>query len=383
MISRAPHGRLGPRRPARPSVWAHGYVQVFGFMALFIMGVAYHVLLASSAARCKAYSSFRWSFWLQVVASSRLPAASFMTAPATRPFWIAGSTSLVIAAVLLQSYSRTLRAGLPRANRSAAGSPPARLAGRGFGACDDGAITGDVTWHRVLWTAATVRLHQLLDLRRRPPHTADLPRCQPRWPDLERPVFVAYQVGAAAWVAGAWPNPDSLLCSMSCAPPERSCSHLGHGLYRRSRVVRAAGPGPRMRGAQPSKRVGELRVRRWSWLFVGLALGPGATFARMFSRRSRAFAGRRLRAPRAGLRVRGADDAWGVASRVVPNFTGNALWSPLARDVGFYLLNASMSSARSKSLAKGFGLGGRVEIHRMVGSAGGQAGDCFSRSTSS
>src|SRR3989338_4127542 len=28
----------------RPSVWAHGYVQVFGFMALFIMGVAYHVL---------------------------------------------------------------------------------------------------------------------------------------------------------------------------------------------------------------------------------------------------------------------------------------------------------------------------------------------------
>src|SRR5688572_7068581 len=28
----------------RPSVWAHGYVQIFGFMTLFIMGVAYHVL---------------------------------------------------------------------------------------------------------------------------------------------------------------------------------------------------------------------------------------------------------------------------------------------------------------------------------------------------
>jgi uncharacterized protein involved in response to NO len=32
----------------------------------------------------------------------------------------------------------------------------------------------------------------------------------------------------------------------------------------------------------------------------------------------------------------------GVASRVVPNFTGKPLWSPRVRDAIFYLVNASM-----------------------------------------
>ena len=32
----------------------------------------------------------------------------------------------------------------------------------------------------------------------------------------------------------------------------------------------------------------------------------------------------------------------GVASRVVPNFTGKPLWSAGARDAAFYLLNASL-----------------------------------------
>jgi hypothetical protein len=32
----------------------------------------------------------------------------------------------------------------------------------------------------------------------------------------------------------------------------------------------------------------------------------------------------------------------GVASRIVPNFTGKPLWSPRARDAAFYLLNASL-----------------------------------------
>jgi uncharacterized protein involved in response to NO len=45
----------------------------------------------------------------------------------------------------------------------------------------------------------------------------------------------------------------------------------------------------------------------------------------------------------------------GIASRVVPNFTGKPLWSPRARDAAFYLLNASMA-IRALEVPIGFGL---------------------------
>ena len=45
----------------------------------------------------------------------------------------------------------------------------------------------------------------------------------------------------------------------------------------------------------------------------------------------------------------------GVASRVVPNFTGKPLWSPYARDAAFYLLNASMA-VRALEVPIGFGV---------------------------
>ncbi len=50
----------------RPSVWAHGYVQVFGFMALFIMGVAYHVLPRFVGGALQHARLVSWSFWLQL-----------------------------------------------------------------------------------------------------------------------------------------------------------------------------------------------------------------------------------------------------------------------------------------------------------------------------
>ena len=53
----------------RPSVWAHGYVQVFGFMALFIMGVAYHVIPRFVSGPLARAGLVRWSFWLQLAAS--------------------------------------------------------------------------------------------------------------------------------------------------------------------------------------------------------------------------------------------------------------------------------------------------------------------------
>ena len=57
----------------------------------------------------------------------------------------------------------------------------------------------------------------------------------------------------------------------------------------------------------------------------------------------------------------------GVASRVVPNFTGKALWSPQARDAAFYLLNASMAV---RALEVPIGLGFWVQSWNFIAWSG-------------
>lgn len=87
---------------------------------------------------------------------------------------------------------------------------------------------------------------------------------------------------------------------------------------------------------------------------MGLLLGPGATFVRVFTRGAEPlliydFARHALAFGFAAQMV------LGVASRVVPNFTGKPLWSPHARDAAFYLLNASML-VRALEVPIGFGV---------------------------
>ena len=98
----------------RPSVWAHAYVQVFDFMALFIMGVAYHVLPRFVGGTLQSARLVPWSFWLQLAGVIAIACGFFHDGAATRPLWIAGSTSLLVAAVLFCTVVlRTLRAGVP------------------------------------------------------------------------------------------------------------------------------------------------------------------------------------------------------------------------------------------------------------------------------
>jgi hypothetical protein len=216
------------------------------------------------------------------------------------------------------------------------------------------ALTGDVTWHRVLWTAAVSGFISswIFGVGRR-----ILPiflGCQPRWPHLERPVFIAYQIGAAAWVVGAWPHPDSVVLDVMRAFGAilliTSVIAYTAGL----RVLTAAGPllGCAVRSPQDGWQ--KYVFAAWSWLFVGLLLGPGATLVRVFTRGVEPlllydFARHALAFGFAAQMV------LGVASRVVPNFTGKPLWSPGARDAAFYLLNASML-VRALEVPIGFGV---------------------------
>jgi hypothetical protein len=327
----------------RPSVWAHAYVQVFGFMALFIMGVACHVLPRFVGGNLHRPGLVRWSFWLQLAGVMAIACGFFHDTFLTRPLWIAGATSLVAASV---SFAIVILGTL--ASGTSAREPFRRwiVAGICWMVASSGialvaAVADDVTWHRVLWTSALFGFITcwIFGVGRR-----ILPiflGCRPRRVHLERGVFVAYQLGVAAWVVAAWPDSGSVALQilrgfgavLIVAAVGAYTSNLG--LFDRI--------GPIFGCAIRNPQDGWQRYvfAAWTWLFVSLALGPLWTAGRVvfggaepqlvhdFARHAMAF----------GF---AAQMVLGVASRVVPNFTGKPLWSTRARDASFYLLNASM-----------------------------------------
>ncbi|RPI57622.1 MAG: hypothetical protein EHM55_01165 [Acidobacteria bacterium] len=340
----------------RTSVWAHAYVQVFGFMALFIMGVAYHVLPRFVGGTLQHPRLVRWSFWLQLSGVVAIACGFFHGAPFTRPLWIAGGVSLFAAALSFAAVMLgTMASGVPTRE------PFRRWIAAG--ACWMvataaivlvAAIADDVLWHRVLWTAALSGFitSWIFGVGRR-----ILPiflGCRPRWAHLERAVFIMYQAGAVAWVIGAWPDTGStaLIVARGAGAALLIVSAIAYtaclGLF--AEIGPVLGCGIR----NPQSGWERYVFAAWCWLFASLALGPGWTAARLFiggtepllvmdfARHAMAF----------GF---AAQMVLGVASRVVPNFTGKPLWSPSARDAAFYLLNASMM-VRALELPVAFGV---------------------------
>ena len=140
----------------RPSVWAHGYVQVFGFMALFIMGVAYHVIPRFVSGTLQHARLVPWCFWLQLSGVMAIAGGFFHDGALTRPLWIAGTMSILIASaifclVMLRTMSSGVGASEPFRPWIRAGAWWLVIASALALAA---AVAGDVLWHRVLWTAA-------------------------------------------------------------------------------------------------------------------------------------------------------------------------------------------------------------------------------------
>src|SRR5688572_2992446 len=98
----------------RPSVWAHGYVQVFGFMALFIMGVAYHVIPRFVGGTLQHARLVPWSFWLQLCGVVTIACGFFHDGALTRTLWIAGTMSILVASSMFCVVMlRTIGSGVP------------------------------------------------------------------------------------------------------------------------------------------------------------------------------------------------------------------------------------------------------------------------------
>jgi hypothetical protein len=158
---------------------------------------------------------------------------------------------------------------------------------------------------------------------------------KPRTPRAEGVAFVTFHAGvlattAAAWPAAAdrpalaWPGAVALLIAV---PLFSWCLGVGTRRERRRDVEN---------GYQ------RFITAAWVWLAVALAAGPALTLTAGlrgasvpplvtdFARHALAF----------GFITQ---VIVGVASRILPVFTGNALWSPGARTATFYLLNASVA----------------------------------------
>lgn len=317
----------------RPSVWAHGYVQIFGFLALFIMGFASHAVPRFAGVR---FERRRWataSLCLQV-AGVLAVAAGFLFVPAwALPLWRFGAAAVVTAALLfLSALALTLR------GRTTPHEPfePWVVAGAAWFVMAAGtglaaAVTDDTAWHHVLWPAALLgaaaswvfgvgrRLFPL-SLGWRARRALDLP------------AFVLYQAAAAAWCVGAWPDPALAPVRAAAAlllPAAAALVAFALGLFQWSgRPVRDGGYGRYVYAA-------------WTWLFVGLAAGSAFTLAAASEGSYPPIMA--LDFVRHTLALGFATQMMmGVGCRFLPVFGGTWLWSPRAHAACFWLLNGAV-----------------------------------------
>ena len=339
----------------RTSVLAHAYVQVFGFMALFVMGVAHHVLPRFVGGNPAPARLVRSSFLLQVAGVVAIACGFFHSGALTRPLWISGSISLVAAAAIFaRVVIATLASGAPGREpfrRWVAAGALWLVASAAIALI--AAVTNDVSWHRVLWMAALAGFTSSWIFGVGSRILPIFLGCMPRWPRLDGAVFATYQLGAAAWVIGAWPNWDAPLFTVA---------RTTGGILLPAAVVAYTAC---LSWLIPARSETSPQVRSphdgwqrhvygaWFWLFVSLALGPGWTIVRLVSGADDSLL--LLDLSRHALAFGfAAQMVLGVASRVVPNFTGKPLWSTRARDIAFYCLNASMA-LRALELPIAFG----------------------------
>ena len=327
----------------RPWVWAHGYVQLFGFLALFVMGFAYHAVPRFVGTALVWPRVVPLTLWLQTTGVI-LVAFVFLMPESTggaRALWtLGGALLLVSAALFAAAIAGTIRG---RSSERQAFEPWI-LAGAlwlvvASGVACTAAVHDDTTWHNVLWPAALYGFGGSWVFgvgRRLFPSSLGW---RTRWPSLDRPVFWLYQGALGAWCAGAWPLE-------LWSRPARALGAAGLLVAVPLLAAITGLVGPRRFPLSPHNREARLYARYvgagWAWLFVGLVAGPGWTLAVLaggdppsitmldFSRHTVAlgFVTQVIVA---------------VGSRFIPVFCGSRLWSLRAHASGFWLLNAAVA----------------------------------------
>jgi hypothetical protein len=317
------------------SVRAHAFVQVFGFVGLFVMGIACHVLPRFAGQPLGASRLVRPMLGLQLGGVLTIAGAFMLADDVLRWAWVAGSIGLIAAGCMFAIVViRTLR-GLRSPERFgrwviAGAIWQAAAAGGSLLAATSGAEFLQTSWSVALWGFAG---SWIFGIGRR--IFPGFLKWKPRAPGLETPAFVSYQVGVVLSAAGAWPSTAQTVAWLAAAgaaallvavPLFSWCLGVGTRPQARHDVEQ---------GYQ------RFIVAGWTWLAVALAIGPLWTLISVlaghpvpplvtdFARHALAF----------GFV---AQIMMGVATRILPVFTGNALWSRRGRTATFYLVNASV-----------------------------------------
>ena len=318
---------------------AHGYAQVYGFATLFIMGVAYYVVARFSGAPLVAPRLAAASFWLQVGGVLAVALGTLAGAPLSGPAQLGGTAALLVAALSFGwNIDRTLAVGTrsrePYESYVRAGCAWLVVA-TGLGVAT--AATGKtalqpVMWESALWGFVGSWLFGM-SLRILPVFMG-VPAVRAR---AARRLFIGYETSAAAWVMVA------LIEAWTLVPAARAVAGGALVVAAVSVVLWIGVLGPRERSAGDDGGYAKFIVAAYAWLLVALvfapawtavaALGSAGAPALLFDFGRHAFTLGFLTQMIAG-----------IATRIVPVFTGAPLWSPKARDTTFGLLNAAVAA---------------------------------------
>lgn len=324
--------------PVASAKVAHGYAQVFGFAALFIMGVAYHVIPRFKGAPLAAPGAASASFWLQaggvlavavgvlagppVVGPIRLMGAMALLAAALSFGWVVHH-SLAAGAPTPERFERYLRAGCAWLAVAAA---LAVTTAAGIGSLQP------AVWETALWGfGASWILGMSLRIA---PVFLGLPPPSQRGSGT---LFAGYQLAVTAWVIVAVIEAWTLL------PIARALAGAALALATGAFLLRLGILGSWENQTTVGDRGYEkFMVSAYTWLLVALVFTPAWSAAAAL-----------VGSPMPALVLDFGRHAFtlgfltqiivGVAARLVPVFAGTPLWSTGWRDVTFYLLNAAVA----------------------------------------
>jgi Domain of unknown function (DUF1858)/NnrS protein/Domain of Unknown function (DUF542) len=316
---------------------AHGYAQVYGFATLFIMGVAYHVVPRFKGVALVMPGCTGPSFWLQV-GGVLVVALGMLAGPPVAPrAWLAGSAALLCAALLFAwNISATLAAGQRTAERF---EPFLRAGCLWLVAATTLELTAaasgrtsfqPVVWELALWGFTGSWLFGM-SLRILPVFLG----VAAVGGSTSRKLFIGYQTAVAAWSVVA------LMETWHLLPAARAIAGAALVVSVVALVLQLGVLGPRERGAADAGGYAKFIVAAYGWVLVAVLFAPGWSVGA-------ALAGGGAPA----LLLDFGRHAFtlgfltqmivGVATRIVPVFTGAPLWSRTTRDTTFWLLNAAV-----------------------------------------
>ncbi len=335
-------------------MWTHGYVQVFGFLGLFVMGFAYHAVPRFVGAALQHVRLVTVSLACQVGGVLSIVTAFLAPIPpsARDLLWLSGACALLAGAVLFATVlGSTVRARVaPRQSFErwmVAGA--AWLIGSS-GIAVAAAALDDTTWHHVLWPAGLFGfvVSWIFGAGRR--LFGSSLGWRARWPALERPVFLLYQAGVAAWCAGAWPEQGPFRTMRALGAAALLLAVSGYAV-----VIGWLRPGSTLEFAGEEFRLYERWIQAgWFWLMIGLASGPG--WSLWCALRGELDSITMLDFSRHALGLGFATHVvMGIGARFTPVFCGTALWSPRGHRLAWWLLNLSLGiRALEVPLAAGY-----------------------------